>query len=374
MTAPFPELTGFIRSSEMKISWLKVVTVIIAVLSLSMLAQAQNRERFGISAKAGGVNAVSGQVMVKREGQEAQLLTSHDDLVSGDIVRTGFGSQAEILLNPGTYCRLAENTEFVLVDSTLENLLVKLNRGSVIIEATGPDNVSQYIPIVTAQQKFTILRAGIYRINATPETTEIFVRKGQIGLGKGEQDVVKSGKKIVIGGGLPTIAKLTKADNDDFDGWSKERGKTLARANQRLNARALSGLLSTSAWSWPGAQFGRWGLWTWSPFSSCYTFLPFHYGWGSPYGGSYGMFAGFGGFFPDGSCCRTHVYNQPVIVSNPTYTGGSTGSSSGGTFGSGSGSSSGGVPAGSSTAPVSQPSRDPDLNGRGSNRIKDPIN
>jgi hypothetical protein len=364
----------------MKISSLKVVTVTIAILSLSMLAQAQNRERFGISAKAGGVNAVSGQVMVTREGQASQLLTSHDDLVSGDVVRTGFGSQAEILLNPGTYCRLAENTEFVLVDSTLENLLVKLNRGSVIIEATGPDNVSQYIPIVTAQQKFTILRAGIYRINATPETTEIFVRKGQIGLGQGEQDIVKSGKKVVIGGGVPTIAKLTKADNDDFDGWSKERGKTLARANQRLNARALSGFLSSSAWGWPGAQFGRWGLWTWSPFSSCYTFLPFHYGWGSPYGGSYGMFAGFGGFFPDGSCCRTHVYNQPVIVSNPSYTpSGTTGTSAGdgsrGSSGSGgSGGSIGG--AGTTSTPASRgpDPRNPDSGGQWVNKVRDPIN
>lgn len=364
----------------MKISSLKVVTVIIAILSLSMLAQAQNRERFGISAKAGGVNAVSGQVMVKREGQEAQLLTSHDDLVSGDIVRTGFGSQAEILLNPGTYCRLAENTEFVLVDSTLENLLVKLNRGSVIIEATGPDNVSQYIPIVTAQQKFTILRAGIYRINATPETTEIFVRKGRIGLGKGEEDAVKSGKKVVIGGGAPTTAKLTKADNDDFDDWSKERGKTLARANQRLNARALNGFLSSSAWGWPDARFGRWGLWTWSPFSSCYTFLPFHYGWGSPYGGSYGMFAGFGGFYPDGSCCRTHVYNQPVIVSNPTYTGGTGGTSaSDGLRGSGSSGGSGGSnggAGGTTSTPASRgpDPRNPDSGGQWVNKVRDPIN
>src|ERR1044071_4832709 len=151
----------------MKMFPLKVVIVIIATLSLSMLAQAQNRERFGISAKAGGVNAVSGQVMVKREGQSAQLLTSHDDLVSGDVITTGFGGQAEILLNPGTYLRLAENSELVMSDTTLENLLVKLNRGSAIIEATGPDNVSQNIPVVTAQQKFTIVRAGIYRINAT---------------------------------------------------------------------------------------------------------------------------------------------------------------------------------------------------------------
>lgn len=363
----------------MKISSLKIVTVLIAILSLSMLAQAQNRERFGISAKAGGVNAVSGQVMVTREGQAPQLLTSHDDLGSGDIVRTGFGSQAEILLNPGTYCRLAENTEFVLVDSSLENLLVKLNRGSAIIEATGPDNVSQYIPIVTAQQKFTIMRAGIYRINATPEATEIFIRKGRIALGPTAQDVVKSGKKIVIGGGAPTTAKLTKADNDDFDDWSEERGKTLARANQRLNARALSGFLSSSAWGWPDARFGRWGLWTWSPFSSCYTFLPFNYGWGSPYGGSYGMFAGFGGFFPDGSCCRTRIYNQPVIVSNPSsYTPGSGGSGTTGSNGS-SGSGSSGGSSGGTGGTVSTPPpprgpdpRNPSSGGQWVNKVRDP--
>ena len=360
----------------MKISSLKVVTAIIAVLSLSTLAQAQNRERFGISAKAGGVNAVSGQVMVKREGQAPQLLTSHDDLVSGDIVRTGFGSQAEILLNPGTYLRLAEDSEFVLVDSTLENLLVKLNRGSAIIEATGPDNVAQYIPIVTAQQKVTIMRAGIYRINATPSATEIFVHKGRIALGPTAQDVVKSGKKVVIGGGVPSTAKLTKSDNDDFDNWSKERGKTLARANQRLNARALNGFLSSSAWGWPGARFGRWGLWTWSPFSSCYTFLPFNYGWGSPYGGSYGMFAGFGGFYPDGSCCRTHIYTQPVIVSNPTYGGGSRGSAAGS---SGSGATNGGSSGGSggliNTPAPPSPRPEPRSTGSGTqsiHRIRDP--
>src|ERR1041384_7408979 len=157
--AALPRTAYFVRRPKIKSSSLKIAISLAALLTFTLIAQAQNRERFGISAKAGGVNAVSGHVMVKREGQSPQLLTSHDDLVSGDIVRTGFGSQAEILLNPGTYCRLAENTEFVLVDSTLQNLLVRLNRGSVIIEATGPDNVSQFIPIVTAQQKFTILRA-----------------------------------------------------------------------------------------------------------------------------------------------------------------------------------------------------------------------
>jgi len=71
----------------MKISSLRVVTVIIAILSLSILAQAQNRERFGISAKAGGVNAVSGQVMVKRK---ARILNCSRAMTTSFLV-TSFG-------------------------------------------------------------------------------------------------------------------------------------------------------------------------------------------------------------------------------------------------------------------------------------------
>ena len=96
------------------------IAVMVTLLSAAF-AQAQNRERFGISAQAGGVNAVSGQVMVKRQGHEPKLITSQDDLISGDIVITHAGSQAEILLNPGTYLRLAENSEFVLVDNSLDH-------------------------------------------------------------------------------------------------------------------------------------------------------------------------------------------------------------------------------------------------------------
>src|SRR5260221_14156233 len=92
----------------------------IAVLAVLVSAgQAQNREKFGISAKAGGVNAVTGHVTVTRVGQSAQLLSSQDDLVSGDVVTKGAGGQADVLLNPGSYIRVVENSELVLVDNSL---------------------------------------------------------------------------------------------------------------------------------------------------------------------------------------------------------------------------------------------------------------
>jgi hypothetical protein len=360
----------------MKGKSISILCSVLLLLTACVVATAQNRERFGISAKAGGVNAVSGQVMVKRAGQAPQLLTSQDDLASGDVVNTATGSQAEILLNPGTYLRLAEKSEFELVDNSLDNLLVKLTKGSAIIEATGPGEIQLHIPIITEQKRMTIVRAGIYRINVTPGSTELFVRKGRISLGPNRDDVVKSGKKVTFSSAGQSIAKLEKTDADEFDNWSKTRGETLARANVKLSTRALNGYLTS--WSSFG-RFGTWGLWAWSPFGNCYTFLPYFGGWGSPYGRYYDLYAypgynGYPGYYPG-----VRQPNQPTIVTNNSTSGSSSGptwSTAGPSSGS---SSSGGLGNSSSrsSAPASHPAsqagpRDPDSGSRSLNRIKDP--
>lgn len=367
----------------MKSKSISLVSAIFVLGVLVSIGNAQNRERFSISAKAGGVNAVSGQVMVKRAGQAPQLLTSQDDLNSGDVVNTGLGSQAEILLNPGTYLRLAEDSEFELVDNSLESLLVKLIKGSAIIEATGPGEVELRIPIITQQQKMTIVRAGIYRINVRPGVTELFVRKGRMALSGDRDDIIKSGKKMTFSSSAgQSIAKLEKSETDQFDDWSKLRGQTLARANVKLSARTLNGYLASSTWGRLDARFGRWGLWTWSAYSSCYTFLPFYGGWGSPYGNNYGLFAPWGYGYPGGyyypGANRQQVYNSTVVTNSNS--GGSGNGSYGGPTGGGSGAGSGGVygSGGSSvSAPASRPGsqagpRDPDSGSRSINRIKDP--
>lgn len=366
----------------MKRKGLATLSAMLVIGVFAIAGQAQNRERFGISAKAGGVNSVSGDVTVKRGTRAPQLLTSQDDLSSGDVVKTGLGSQAEILLNPGTYLRLAGKSEFVMVDNSLDNLLVKLNSGSAIIEATGPDQAELRIPIETEQQRMVIVRAGIYRINVRPGVTELFVRKGRMSLGADRDNIVKSGKKVTFSSAGSSIAKLTKLDKDEFDDWSKERGQTLARANVKLSTRALNGYFRSSAWDRADARFGRWGIWTWSSFASCYTFVPFYWGWGSPYGNSYGTFAFSGVYGPNGNFYPNRGYNTPVITNNsssgnsgsgPTYStgGGSSGGSSGG-YSTPSSSPSMSAPA--SRPPSQAGPRDPDGGGRSINRIKDPIN
>jgi len=355
-------------------------------VSLAPLAQAQNREKFGISAKAGGVNKVVGQVWVKRAGQTSeQRLTSDVDLASGDVVSTGVWARAEILLNPGSYLRLGENSQFELVDSSLDNLRLRLIKGTAILEAIGGEDTELRINILTEQQPLVIVRRGLYRINAQAGTTELLVQKGRAQLGNNPKEIAKGGKKIVVSGTSSLIAKIGKYEKDEFDNWSKERGQALAQANIRLSARTMSGYSALNTWGF-GTGFGRLGLWTYNTSFGCYTFLPFTWGYSSVYGDYRAYY-----YLPHS--WNGYGYGPPVVGNNPNRQGGSSGGSGGssggyGSGGSGSGGSgsggSGSGGSGSTSSPRSVPTapppsmpsqagpRDPDSGSRSINRIKDP--
>lgn len=355
-----------------------MLRTIAPVLLLALLVSAgypQTREKFGISAKAGGVNAVTGRVMVTRKDMAPQLLTDQDDLVAGDTVTTGQGSQTEVLLNPGSYLRLAPNSEFVLVDNALNSLSVKLVKGSAIIEASGGDYADAWINVVANQQSMIIIRGGIYRFDVQRDSTAVLVRKGRLMPGSPLNKVIKSGTKVAYGAGGPVVAKLDKKDQDDFDFWSRKRAETLAQANRKLTGRTVQGYLSSLSPLSLASPGNRWGYWAYSPFSRCYAFLPFHWGWSSGYGFDYASHFNYAPY---------PGYNSPSIYGIPPngfpgdagYTGTSRGSN--GPTGGGPGSSSGSPSVGASSPSTSMGSqagpRDPDSGSRSINRIKDPNN
>ena len=263
------------------------------LLALVIDGMAQNREKFVISAKAGGINAVTGQASVHARGQsDWQQLMVTDDLNAGDRVRTAFDGRVEILLNPGSYLRLGGNSEVELANNSLENLELNLLRGTAIVEATGADGIELNINISTPHTKLAIVRHGLYRLNVVPSdnTTELIVRKGRVVLGD-SQTKIKAGNKVVFVGANFSVAKLTdeekkKKNRDEVELWSKDRAETLAKANRRITDRMMTSAFA----SWTGFgmySFRASGLWFFNPRSHCYTFLPFGFGWGSPYGGTY---------------------------------------------------------------------------------------
>ncbi len=274
-----------------KTSSLPVVFTLSAslILCCAIVNFAQNREKFVISARAGGINAITGQASVHSKGEsDWQQLSITDDLDAGDRVRTANDGRVEILLNPGSYLRLGGDSEVELSDNTLENLEVRLLRGTAIVEATGADDLDLNINISTPHTKLAIVRHGLYRLNVVPgDATELIVRKGRVILSDSHTKV-KGGNKVVFNATNISVAKLTKEEKklaEEVDVWSKDRAKMLAKANNRINDRMLTSAFATYR-DWD--PFGRRnGFWFYNSISRCYTFLPFYYGWGSPYGSSY---------------------------------------------------------------------------------------
>ncbi len=283
-------------------------------------------DKYVISAKAGVVNLVEGDARVVHPlpFANSEMLISGDELQSGDTVSTGTSGRAEILLNPGCYLRLGEQSEFVFLFDKFKSDRLKLLRGSAVLEASA---VEGSVFVETPNARFEIARDGLYRFNVGPDgRAEVAVHKGRVMVGG---TTIKQGKRAVVEGSTAAIAKLDKHDVDLLDGWSKDRSKTLVAANSRLSNVGMSRTL--------GMSFIR-NTWIYDPFCRCYTFLPFAGGFVSPYGWDYSVFNPYG-----------YYYSRPQYSNGRWNGGGGSGNgrpSNGG--GSGTGGSSGGSGGGGS--------------------------
>lgn len=312
----------------MKITKFAITTAAILLCGTPTFAQDRKpispgeMSKYVVSAKAGVINVVEGEASVThaRPFATPDMLISGDELLTGDTVKTGSRGRVEVLLNPGSYLRLGDASEFVFLFDTSGESKIKLLRGSAVVEASTMDDL---ILVETPRAKFELARVGLYRFNVpTDGKADVAVNKGRVLIGA---TTIKEGKRAVVEGDTAAIAKLTMQDADSLDDWSKSRAKALIAANSRLAGRTIGQTL--------GMSFMR-NAWIYDPFCRCYTFLPFGGGFASPYGWDY-------------SVCNPYwsYYSGPRYNNGGGYSGGGNGNghpSSGG--GSGGGSGSGGGP------------------------------
>jgi len=330
----------------MRITKTTLVILIMLIGGGSALAQDRKplppdeQNKYVVSAKAGVINLIEGGVSVKRDKADWSKLITGDELREGDTVMTGADGRAEILLTPGCFLRLAENTEFVLTDPSLFRFAIELRKGSAIVEASALDGPMR---VRAAEAEFSIIRVGLYRFAINAEgKSEVAVRKGRVVVANA---VIKGDKKATLENGSPVIAALDKKAVDSFDVWSKGRAQTLIAANKRLSNRGIKRSLTMGFIS---------NMWIRDSACGCYTFLPYTGGFSSPYGWDY-------------SVCNPYWYrawgNYPRY-GRGGYGGGSPssgGGSGGGTPGVGSGGGrGGGVGGGSGSSrpgPIDSPGR-----------------
>lgn len=264
-------------------------------------------DKYLISAKAGGVNFVQGAVGVVRTAGKSGLLLKGDRLEIGDRISTGADGKAEVLLNPGSYLRLGANSAFEFTTTSLDDLQIRLDSGSAIFEVFATEDFT--VTVNTPKTKLTLIDSGIYRIDVEQGGIgKVAVWKGKARIGDDETAIVKSGREGVIGGSGLAVAKFDRDDKDDLEIWSKVRAKELAKVTAGLQNTNMRTALMRSFLGRQWNMYNSFGLWVYDPFRRNHCFLPFGWGWNSPYGYGFGNNIGY--------------YNLPwVVYTPPTGTG-----------------------------------------------------
>jgi len=299
----------------------KVVKVFVAVFALLAGASIAANAQHLISTKSGFVNRAEGKVFILRADSEdgskgrASLGTQMRD---GDSLITEADSYAELLLTPGSYMRLNENSEVRVINTAFEEIRFELVKGSAIAEVASANeqvsNINKNSPleIVTPHGTISIAKDGIYRFDTIEANTLVQVRQGELFVGDrnqfltGKATKIKRGNAVKLTGGVVNntdIAKVNKDVSDRFDAWSFNRANTLMAANVSAlrRSRTMSAL-----------NYG----WMYDSFYNCYTFIPRRGLWYSPYG--------FGFFNSYGNCLYYWPYGYNPYWSNPYGNGGGT--------------------------------------------------
>ncbi len=266
----------------------------VGILSVPVLADGPNSH----PAVPGTVNYVEGQASIGAQALDSKSIGSAE-LLAGQSLTTGKG-MAEILLTPGVFLRVGNDSSVRMISSSLINTEVGVDKGQAMIEVSEihPEND---IRIVSGGATTTIQKTGLYDFD---------LNQGQLHVFEGQASVEDSDKHVTIKGGhefslsvngpLKSVKFDKKSDEDgDLYRWSSLRSAYLAEANVEA-----AGLYAENGFGPWGA--GWWGAdWYWDPWFGAFTFIPgdgiFYspFGWGfySPWFVSYAPFygGGFGG-------------------------------------------------------------------------------
>jgi len=241
-------------------------------------------QSYTISAKPGAVNYIEGNVSlngspVSDKGLKSTFLNTNDTL-STDL------GKAEILLTPGVFLRMGDNTQIRMVSPSLTDTQVEVVRGEIMIEATGLGKENS-IQVLDHGSITTLMKNGLYRFTADdPPLAAVLDGKADVVFGASKVSL-KKGKEAILSADLRAQNFDAKKD-DELYAWSNVRSEYEAAASYRVARSASSGNFG----GWYGYGFNgmvspgwlydsSFGSYAWLPGSGAF-YSPFGYGFYSP--------------------------------------------------------------------------------------------
>jgi len=241
----------------------------------------------------GTLNYVEGQASIGSEALDSKSVGS-SELQPGESLTTEQG-KAELLLTPGVFLRVGNNSSVKMISPSLTNTEIEVDHGNAMIEVDEihPEND---IRVTADGTTARLLKTGFYDFNLNQNQLRVF--DGQAYVESGSQHAkVKGGHELTLADNSSyKVHKFDKKmyEEGDLYRWSSLRSAYLAEAN--VDA---AGAYAAEGWGGPG-----WGAgWDWDPWFDAFTFVPADgiffspFGWGfyspwwvyqAPFYGGYG--------------------------------------------------------------------------------------
>ena len=256
----------------------KALTWMLSLVALCATAFGQNAN----SASPGTLNYIEGQASVEGRSLSAQSV-GNTALQAGQVLATANG-KAEILLTPGIFLRLGDDTTVQMVSTDLTHTEIRLEQGraNVEVDQIYPQNT---ILIDLKNGQTQLLKNGLYALDAGNSTVRVFDGKAAVYPGANRKANVKpidvkGGHQLVLNGESfkPQGFNKDQASADPLYKWSSLRSNYLGQANLNLAEEYAGYSGFYPGWYWAGGPFG----YTWLPGDGLF-WSPFGYGFYSPY-------------------------------------------------------------------------------------------
>jgi hypothetical protein len=216
------------------------VNIIVAACGLAGLLGAGGLACFAqtvISANAGLICYTEGRVLLN--GRTLRLVPGRfPQMRTDDVLRSATG-RGEILLNPGAFLRVRDNSAVRLLSSSLTEPRVEILSGAVIFEVA---DLKKETSVTAVWRGVTVSAAkkGVFRLDTNPAALRVFEGEALVS-SEGRSIKVGKGKTLAFGGAW-TSAKFDVRQVDSFDHWNGRRAVLVARSNAR-GGRSGRGLM-----------------------------------------------------------------------------------------------------------------------------------
>ena len=223
-----------------------------------------------ISAHSGLIHYAEGRVLLDGKPVEVKI-TAFPEIKDNMELRTEDG-RAEVLLNPGVFLRMGENSAVRMISNKLSDTRVEFLSGSTVIESSGElaqkeDSVSMVYNSATVHLR----KKGIYRFDSEPAQLRVYSGEAEVESGTNVL-IVKTGKMVAFNAAV-AVEKFNLKEGDALDRWSQRRAEYVSMAN-----------ISAAKYVKDSGRTWNSGGWFFNPYFGMFTFIP----GGGRYCGAYG--------------------------------------------------------------------------------------